>query len=103
MTVVEWIAENKPEKAGFLTWELAEVDVHDAWTYMPTPDALLRGGGCFFDGTDAGPLSVDGGFEPFLSGSGIGFRCAPSEQSRFNTFNGFCDVVRRLAVWKVIA
>jgi formylglycine-generating enzyme required for sulfatase activity len=79
----EWVADwvprsNDPPACG--TWSAGVSPTADdqCLTGAATtgePGALLRGGD-FNDGTDAGPLNVDGHVAPSTAAVNVGFRCA---------------------------
>jgi hypothetical protein len=101
LTVKEWVKQNNPKKEDLPIWDVAEISMNDAWGYMPTPDALLRGGG-FNGGTIAGPLAVLGGYGPSGSFNRIGFRCAGKYAHKLNSWADFCNIIRQIAVYEEI-
>ena len=88
MTVQEYLVDESQS--------VDDIDMADAWIYMPTPEALIRGGWGF--GTIAGVFAVFGFSYPSGSFDVVGFRCARGHEATFDTWDGFCHVVRVLAV-----
>jgi formylglycine-generating enzyme required for sulfatase activity len=77
--VYEWVADWVPRSTlGCPQWASFSDDemcLTGASAIANGPGALVRGG-TFEDGAFAGPLAVQGEFEPFRSFDTIGFRCA---------------------------
>ena len=73
----EWVADWVPRSTACGTWSDGSGDDQCLAGVATTgePSALLRGGH-FSLGTNAGPLSVNGGIAPSNSLNLIGFRCA---------------------------
>lgn len=72
----EWVADWVPRSTACGSWG-ASTDTQCLAGAATTgePAALLRGGS-FVDGTDAGPLAVQAGFNLFFQTGSFGFRCA---------------------------
>lgn len=78
--VFEWVADWVPRSTACGTWSAGVSPTGDyqclgGAATTGEPGALLRGG-VFFFGTNAGPLTVNGGIEPSNALDVIGFRCA---------------------------
>ncbi len=76
----EWVADWVPRSTACGTWSAGVSPTGDTQCLAGAattgePGALIRGGD-FFLGTDAGPLTVDGGVEPSFADNFLGFRCA---------------------------
>ncbi len=72
----EWVADWVPRSTACGSWG-ASTDTQCLAGAATTgePAAFVRGGS-FVDGTDAGPLAVQAGFNLFFQTSSFGFRCA---------------------------
>jgi len=78
--VYEWVADWVPRSTACGTWSAGVSPTGDSQCLAGAattgePGAALRGGN-FFNGTFAGPLNVNGRFEPSIADGRIGFRCA---------------------------
>jgi hypothetical protein len=76
----EWVADWVPRSTACGTWSAGVSPTGDDQCLAGAattgePGALLRGGG-FSNGSDAGPLAVDGGNGPSRAYFNVGFRCA---------------------------
>lgn len=101
MTITQWIEHYDADverlvKSSTTQPEFASIDLNEAYAVL---GALFRGGNWFY-GTNAGVFAVVGISDPSDANYGIGFRCAPSHRFLFADFGGFCELIRRAAVWR---
>lgn len=100
MTITQWIKHYGDDverlvKSSTTQPEFASIDLNEAYAVL---GALIRGG--WILGSNAGVFAVFGDYDPSIAASSIGFRCAPSHRFLFADFEGFCELIRRAAVWR---
>lgn len=101
MTITQWIKHygdnvERLVKSSTTKPEFASIDLNEAYAVL---GAVVRGG-FWNNGSYAGVFAVVGSVDPSDASPGIGFRCAPSHRFLFADFEGFCELIRRAAVWR---